>query len=98
MGEATTINRREKRKASGKGTSLLYDLEDDFSDIEKNFKLETRETLADETKAETSSIAILLETASEVDQKQVKSGLKVGHELIAKVDQKQVKSAKQEVG
>lgn len=86
MSEAITINRREKRKASGKGTSLLFDLEDDFSDIEKNFKLEAPVILANEIKAE--SIIEL----PKVDQKQVKSGLKVGHELGSKVDQKQIKS------
>ncbi len=77
MSEAITINRREKRRASGKGTSLLYDLEDDFSDIEKNFKLETRSPLINEAKAETSSITNWLKADSEVDQKQVKTGNKV---------------------
>jgi hypothetical protein len=92
MSEAITINRREKRKASGKGTSLLYDLEDDFSDIEKNFKLETRATLTNEIKADTKSITNWLKADDEVDQKQVKSGLKVGQDLLGNVDQKQVKS------
>jgi len=40
MKEVTITNRREKRKASGRGSSLLSDLEDDFLDIEKNFKPE----------------------------------------------------------
>ncbi len=40
MSEVIINNRREKRKASGKGMSLLTNLEDDFSDIEKNFKPE----------------------------------------------------------
>jgi predicted transcriptional regulator len=38
MSEATTNNRREKRKASRKGPSLLTELEDDFLDIEENFR------------------------------------------------------------
>jgi predicted transcriptional regulator len=77
MSEAITINRREKRKASGKGTSLLYDLEDDFSDIEKNFKLETYSPLINEAKTKTDSITKWLKTENEVDQKQVETGNKV---------------------
>ena len=41
MSEATmNSNRREKRRASGRGSSLLTDLEDDFLDIEQNFKVD----------------------------------------------------------
>ena len=77
MSEAITTNRREKRKASGKGTSLLSDLEDDFSDIEKNFKLETHSSLINESKTKTDSVTNWLKTEIEVDQKQVKTGSKV---------------------
>jgi predicted transcriptional regulator len=74
MSEAITINRREKRKASGKGSSLLSDLEDDFSDIEKNFKLETHSPIINESKAKTDSVTSWLKTEIEVEQKQVKTG------------------------
>jgi predicted transcriptional regulator len=77
MSEAITINRREKRKASGKGTSLLSDLEDDFSDIEKNFKLEAHSPLTNEAKAKTDSITNWLKADNEVDQKPVETGNKV---------------------
>ena len=50
MKEVTNTNRREKRKASGRGSSLLSDLEDDFLDIEKNFKPEAFSASTVETK------------------------------------------------
>ena len=92
MSGAITSNRREKRKASGKGASLLIDLEGDFLDIEKNFKPESRSPLINEAKAEASSISNWPKEDSEVDQKQVKSRLKVGQAADHKVGQKQVRS------
>ena len=92
MSGAITSNRREKRKASGKGASLLIDLEGDFLDIEKNFKPESRSPLINEAKAEASSISNWPKEDSEVDQKQVKSRLKVGQAGDHKVGQKQVRS------
>ena len=92
MSGAITSNRREKRKASGKGASLLIDLEGDFLDIEKNFKPESRSPLINEAKTEASSITNWPKEDSEVDQKQVKSRLKVGQAADHKVGQKQVRS------
>ena len=83
MNEAITSNRREKRKASGKGTSLLIDLEDDFLDIEKNFKAETTTAgnSATELNEETLELKVgtnWVQSEDKLGTKRVQSGYELG--------------------
>jgi len=61
-------SRREKRKASGKGTSLLIDLEDDFLDIEKNFKVDINPIFEKSTNIKTESEEVRRKSTTKLQQ------------------------------